>query len=483
MKKLNLLLFFSFYSQLVFGNYRIESHNHAVDALSKLSFSKEGRGMVIAPDFIKTYEMMAKFLGLSHPDRQKLNFNNNIMNVLTPFKERWGLIDHEGEIKGFYNVPYKDMQIGAMGCIVCHSGKAAGLYFVGLGNKNVDVGQIATDAKKAQEMWLKLTFWQRRTEEKKQLEKDSLAFMARLSDDRYNNLTQGLVPISMIQTWFYKNVAGTALPKHNARGQVKVPHFWGYGKKRFVGQFSDGFGDGNMAGWGLAVEFAGTQTAQNIRSLIPQISHAEELLGDILPPKYPFGWDKVRALKGEKIFQNTCTKCHGAYQRDEEGLPLFQEPKHIGIDIVKTDRDRLISVNQEFFDLVDRNPLNDVVKRTGLPPGYFAPRLEGIWARFPYLHNGSIPNIQALLTEPSKRPVVWSLVDAGERYRFDQEKLGYTLPTVAKEKVLLEEVKKGARNIYYTGQVGQSSEGHWFKSFESLSAEDKKDLIEYLKTL
>lgn len=468
-----------------FANPRIDAHESAVDALSKLTFSKEGRGMVIAPDFIKTFELLAKFLRLSHPDRPKMTADKGGLNALTPFKGRWGLIDHDNEIKGFYNVPYKDMQIGAMGCIVCHSGKAAGQYIVGLGNKNVDVGQLATDAKLAQEMYNKLTILKPKTAERKKLEADSLAFAVRLSDNRYNNLTQGLVPISMIQTWFYKNVGGRALPHDNRRGQVKVPSFWGYGKKRFIGQFSDGFGDGNFAGWGLAVEFAATQTAENVLSLVPKISHAEDLLGDVLPPKYPFAVKLQNAVAGEKIFVTSCSKCHGTYERDESGIAIFKEPKHIPIGVVKTDDDRLVSVNQEFFDLVDRNPMNEVVRRTNLPPGYFAPRLEGIWAKFAYLHNGSVPTIRALLTEPSKRPVVWSLVDAGEKNRFDEVNLGYTLPLPGskEEKDLLKAAEAGARNIYYTKRVGQSSKGHWFKSMQTLTDSDKSDLIEYLKTL
>ena len=465
------------------ANPRIDAHQKALDALSKLTFTKDGRGMVLAPDFVKTYEMMAKFLGLSHTDRPKIN--ENPLKALAPFKSRWGLIDHDNEIKGFFNVPYKNMQIGAMGCIVCHSGKVAGNYYIGLGNKNVDIGQMATDAKLAQEMWHNMTVLMPRSAEKKELEKDSFAFFSRLADKRYNNLTQGLVPISMIQVWFYENVGGRPLPLNNARGQVKVPSFWGYGKKKSIGQFSDGFGDGNFAGWGLAVEFAGTQTAQNILSMIPEITHAEELLGDILPPKYPFAIKSELVPHGEKIFVETCASCHGTYQKDSAGLSVFKEPEHIPIEEINTDRNRLVSVNQEFFDLVDRNPMGQVVRRTGLTPGYFAPRLEAIWARFAYLHNASVPTISALLTEPSKRPVVWSLIDAGERSRFDEINLGYTLPAAgsAEEKDLLEKAKSGHRNVYYTKRVGQSAIGHWFKSFEKLTAQDKKDLIEYLKTL
>jgi hypothetical protein len=334
-------------------------------------------------------------------------------------------------------------------------------------------------------MYQKLTFLKPRSEEYKRIQSRAIGFAKRLSDDRYNNLTQGLVPVSMIRTWFYAQV-GENLPINEPRGTVKVPHWWGYGKKRFIGQFSDGFGDGHFAGWGLAVELAATQTNEAIHKLMPKIEHGEELIGQILPPAYPFKVDQARATKGKVLFVKNCQGCHGSYERDGAGIPIFQEPKHIAIDKIKTDDDRLKGNTARFFELVDTNPLNMYMKRTSLPAGFFAPRLESVWARFPYLHNGSVPTIYDLLTAPEKRPVAWSLVDAGERHRFDEASMGYTLPRdpQSKEyKSLLEAGKKGERNVYDTRRVGQSSIGHWFKFSDSMSDQDKFDLIEYLKTI
>ncbi|MFT6603649.1 MAG: hypothetical protein ACJARO_001161, partial [Bacteriovoracaceae bacterium] len=45
------------------------------------------------------------------------------------------------------------------------------------------------------------------------------------------------------------------------------------------------------------------------------------------------------------------------------------------------------------------------------------------------------------------------------------------------------EAKSGARDVYSTERVGQSSKGHWFRFSDKLSVQDKKDLIEYLKTI
>jgi hypothetical protein len=40
-------------------------------------------------------------------------------------------------------------------------------------------------------------------------------------------------------------------------------------------------------------------------------------------------------------------------------------------------------------------------------PGYAAVPLDGIWARAPYLHNGSVPTLAALLEPPDRRPAVF----------------------------------------------------------------------------
>ena len=456
---------------------RIERHNNAIDILSKTHFFRNGKGMVLSPDVTKVFKHAAKVFGLPRWEDK-----GNGDNPLLSFSDRWGLNVVDGKIKGFFNVEYKKMDVGVLACTICHSGKAAGQYIIGLGNKNIDVGKLAKDVYRAEKIWQVLTALKKKSKEYKEMEKGALDFSGRLSNDRYNNLTQGLVPVSMIRQWFYRQ-AGKDLPKNEPRGTIKVPHFWGYGKKRFIGQFSDGFGDGNHAGWGLAVELAGTQTPENIRALMPKIEMAEDLLHDILPPKYPFAIKQEMASRGKEVYQMACQKCHGTYERDAKGIPIFKEPKHVRIEIVKTDDDRLKGNTEEFFRLVDNNPLPDYIRRTNLPPGFFAPRLESVWARFPYLHNGSIPNIMALLTEPSKRPTFWSLKEAGERHRFDENLMGYTMPSEREKRTMLKNAKKGARDIYWTERVGQSSKGHWFRGMKTLTQDQKRDLIEYLKTL
>ena len=218
------------------------------------------------------------------------------------------------------------------------------------------------------------------------------------------------------------------------------------------------------------------QTPENVREYEDKLELAEQYLGDILPPKYPFSVNIVRAQKGKVIFQNNCMGCHGSYERDSKGLPIFKSPKHIPLRIVKTDSDRLRGTTKEFFELIDKSPIYDLMRSDRKKEkGYIAPRLWGVWSRFPYLHNGSVASIMDLLTTPDKRRKRFSLYLAGEKSRFDQANLGLTTVKLP--------AKKNIRGIYETSRVGHSNQGHFFPFMKNYTRNDKTNLIEYLKTL
>jgi mono/diheme cytochrome c family protein len=105
--------------------------------------------------------------------------------------------------------------------------------------------------------------------------------------------------------------------------------------------------------------------------------------------------------------------------------------------------------------------------------------LNGIWATPPYLHNASVPTIEDLLGDPEKRPAKFYL---GSR-EYDPVKLGYKTDPIT----------NGFE--FDTSIRGNSNRGHEFrKDYDkdkeikgvigpALSADDRKALIEYLKTL
>jgi len=93
---------------------------------------------------------------------------------------------------------------------------------------------------------------------------------------------------------------------------------------------------------------------------------------------------------------------------------------------------------------------------------YFAATLNGVWARSPYLHNGSVRTMKELLTEPTQRAKTFR---RGSRV-FDETEMGYTESGVY---------------LFNTATIGNSNSGHDYGT--KLSPDEKRDLIEYLKTL
>ncbi|RYE00865.1 MAG: hypothetical protein EOP50_03010 [Sphingobacteriales bacterium] len=101
--------------------------------------------------------------------------------------------------------------------------------------------------------------------------------------------------------------------------------------------------------------------------------------------------------------------------------------------------------------------------------GYVAPPLDGIWVTAPYLHNGSVPSLEALLNSPA-RPRYWSRDFKRPQYNYGSPGWVYK-----------EESAGGKGDTYNTDLPGYSNRGHYFG--DALSTEQRKAVIEYLKTL
>ncbi|WP_431687800.1 di-heme-cytochrome C peroxidase [Hahella sp. NBU794] len=102
---------------------------------------------------------------------------------------------------------------------------------------------------------------------------------------------------------------------------------------------------------------------------------------------------------------------------------------------------------------------------TAIPRYYKGRPLDGVWSSAPYLHNGSVPNLQSLLSPPEQRPQTFYV---GDR-EFDPVKVGASTQQVP-----------GA-TLFDTRLPGNSNAGHVFGV--DLSADEKQALLEYLKSL
>jgi hypothetical protein len=157
-------------------------------------------------------------------------------------------------------------------------------------------------------------------------------------------------------------------------------------------------------------------------------------------PPYPLEWDRALVEAGKPLFAQHCGSCHAPDGRPEGTL--------IPISEIGTDRE-----------------LASAMKASG----YVARRLDGIWMRGPFLHNGSVPSVGDLLKPPAKRLATF--------YRGDnllnRADIGF-VSDLAQE--------KGFHfALFDTSLPGNSNSGHSYGT--GLSDQDKKAILEYLKTL
>ena len=249
------------------------------------------------------------------------------------------------------------------------------------------------------------------------------------------------------------------------------------------------------------------RTSVDIRNL-----HAiETLLTQLAPPRWPESVlgpiDRARAARGRVLFGQNCAGCHGIRAIGDSGSHEWSVPvlslEKIGTDPRQADNFRLttydgtklgISKKADIADgilavippirtqaYVDERipraqwPVYDGFGRPSVvtsPCGYKARPLVGAWATPPFLHNGSVPSIFALLSE--SRPV---------RFRtgsmeFDPEHLGVGQAP-------------GSNTVFFDSSVsGNSNKGHWFTNDRlrpgrigrRFNDTEKFAIIEYLKS-
>lgn len=234
---------------------------------------------------------------------------------------------------------------------------------------------------------------------------------------------------------------------------------------------------------------------------------------DVLPPI-----DRALAKRGESLYRADCISCHALLDRADPKRKVVA--MITGIDVVGTDANEAkvlaetrvpsgklegaISPKGEKYgaDMTALSLLGDLVVRslsarpaaaiqalalaklhgmvksekqgqhrrpTENDPNadllaYKARPLNGIWASAPYLHNGSVPNLHALLLPPASRPASFSV----GRWEYDPKHVGY----VSDGQVPF---------VVDTTVSGNRNSGHEYGT--KLSQEDRWALVEYLKTL
>ena len=246
-----------------------------------------------------------------------------------------------------------------------------------------------------------------------------------------------------------------------------VPAWWLYKKKNAL--YYNALGKGDFARLNMATALVTMQDSAEARKIEAQFPNLDAYLKTIQAPKYPFTIDQLLAQKGKSLFNDNCAKCHGKYESDATYPNYLIDLQAIGTDAALADENQNFPQYHTWFN---QSWFSKSPNAAQLLPtrGYIAPPLDGIWATPPYLHNGSVPTLDDLL-KSTQRPKYWSRT-FDNKADFDMVKMGWKYKA---------ESSKIDNNTYDTTVYGYGNAGHYYG--DSFTADERKAVIEYLKTL
>ena len=241
-------------------------------------------------------------------------------------------------------------------------------------------------------------------------------------------------------------------------GTVDLPSLWNQRSRRDLWLHWDGNNNSvEERNKSAAIGAGATPDSLNLAAM----ARIEQWILELKAPAYPAERiDAAKAAQGAVTYQRECASCHDVGAARTGQVTSLAE--------VGTDRERVDS-----FTAVLAAGMNTIGE--GKPwkfshfrktDGYANLPLDGIWLRAPYLHNGSVPTLRALLF-PETRPA--------EFYRaydvYDWANVGFIAsgPEAAREGVL-----------FSTRERGNSNVGHLYGT--TLDAAARDALLEYLKT-
>ncbi|MCU0387194.1 MAG: c-type cytochrome [Chitinophagaceae bacterium] len=382
-------------------------------------------------------------------------------------------LGRQGDNKG---VPYdftvitapNGAKVGAPNCMFCHAQTWGDSVIIGLGNSLSDYSLPQQAAMAMAETALKLMNEKDRAAATNFIRagKTTAPYLTTASKgvNIADRLTAVLAAHRDPKSFVWRNEPGLALSKEVI--PTDVPAWWLLKKKNAM--FYSGFGRGDFPRFLMA---ANLLTVTDTAEAAEVLTHFDDVLAyiySIKPPKYPKPIDQDLASKGKPLFDKNCAKCHGKYGADENYPNLL-----VPLEIIKTDS-ALVESNfssPQFLDWFRQSWFRTGERKADLVPfkGYIAPPLDGVWITAPYLHNGSVPNLETLLNSKT-RPVYWER--SFDKPEYDYEKVGW---------IYKEHEKQINKSTYNTTLRGYNNHGHTFG--DKLNDIERKAVIEYLKTL
>jgi cytochrome c2 len=356
-------------------------------------------------------------------------------------------------------------------CLQCHSQMMDDKLMVGLGNTELDFTNLSSGKEWMQAVSKSLM----KLISPKQFEaseaiSNSLSTIAPLMRTEVRGINAAdRLAILLVAHRDPSTLEWKQIPLLNIPNEVvptDVPAWWLLKKKNAM--FYNGFGRGDFGKFLMLSNLLTVKDSSEAREVSSHFNDVLAFLKKLEAPKYPGNIDFQKAIEGEKIFIANCSKCHGTY--GEKGVyPNLLIPA----SIIKTDSLLFKSnyQNPQFIDWFNNSWFSKGENAAKLFPsnGYVAPPLDGVWITAPYFHNGSVPSLEAVINSKI-RPAYWAK-DFKKPY-YDTENLcwKYTVYNTPLNK-----------QVYNTTLAGYNNQGHYFG--DALSDQERKSLIEYLKTL
>jgi mono/diheme cytochrome c family protein len=211
---------------------------------------------------------------------------------------------------------------------------------------------------------------------------------------------------------------------------------------------------------------------------VDSMSDVMAYIAEYQPPKFPGAIDEAAAHRGAALYAR-CASCHGEFEERGGRLRLSSYPNRLStVDEIGTDAARLDVVSPAVIAAVANTPSGRYIEAAETR-GYVAPALVGVWATAPYLHNGSVPTLAALMS-PEDRPAKFWV--GGHRLDFVKLGIASELNAAGEQAYPRDYLAWTVPRLFDTAEPGRSNRGHE-REFEGLSAADKADLIEFLKQL
>jgi mono/diheme cytochrome c family protein len=337
-------------------------------------------------------------------------------------------------------------------CLLCHADRVAGKTILGVGNSRLDLQRLYADLVTLADLAPKFGY---------SITKPPPLPIKTLAAGTHDAMGLGM-------TLAAKAGAGGA-SIHTDLGGQQAPSWW---TVRFRSRlYVDGSGAKGGTRLMMATLLASGASYRDLEAKEPLFRDVYQAILAMNPPRWSATTlNPTTRARGKRVYDSACASCHGSNSATGGGYPnRVVSFLDIGTDPIRA----------QHFDANDATYINASWFGADAPmhatQGYLAPPLRGVWATAPYFHNGSVPDLAAVLDSTS-RPLRWKRLET-ESDDYDPIRLG------VRHEVVVDAAADTAegRRVVDTTRAGLSNRGHLYG--DALTAAEREDLLEYLRGL